>query len=167
MNWREAYLTQALSDYEVFQELNTGRYPKCHKLHYLQMATEKLAKGFLCSPRGLPPKKTHFAFVRFLKVTKKRPKIRKGLGFGSDHLAYSAYIDSLLPVAERIEKLVPIGGALDKINAEYPWVDSTRQVHCPCLHTFPDLQKTELVRIQTLVSDLFRISRLYTVLMPR
>jgi len=157
MNWREAYLAQAWSDYQVFQKLNIERHPLCHKLHYLQMATEKLAKGFLCSANDPPPKKTHFALVRFLQVSKTRPEWRRQLGYGDNSAAYKSYINSLLPLADKIEKLAPVGGAFDRSNPEYPWLDEAGKVNCPALYKFPDFGKTELAKIQTLISNLFRI----------
>ncbi|MEW6112548.1 MAG: hypothetical protein AB1664_10505 [Thermodesulfobacteriota bacterium] len=162
MNWRDAYLAQAWSDYQIFRVLNKGRYPLCHKLHYLQMATEKLAKGFLYSSKGKPPQKTHYVFVRFLKVSKGRPEWRKKLGFDEHNSkAYATYIDSLIPVADRIEKLAPVGGDFDKVNPEYPWTDDKGDVNCPCRYSFPEFEKTELIKIQKLVSDLFRIIGLH------
>jgi hypothetical protein len=57
MTWRDAFLKQAHSDYSVYKKLNELRLPLCHKLHYLQMATEKLAKAYQCNNRNTPPKK--------------------------------------------------------------------------------------------------------------
>lgn len=161
MNWRDAFLTQAWSDYQLFEKLNSERCPLCHKLHYLQMATEKLAKSFLCSPKSdNPPRKTHYAFVRFLKLSKQRHHWRKGLGYEHNLNAYASYIDSLIPVAERIEKLAPVGGNFDKVNPEYPWIDGERIVICPALHHFSEFKKTDLVKIRDLVFRLFRIIKL-------
>jgi hypothetical protein len=157
MNWRVAYFTQAWSDYEVFKKLSTEPRKICHKLHYLQMATEKLAKGFLCSAKGNPPGKTHYLFVRFLKVSKSRPELRRNLGFEHNSRAYTSYIDSLIPVADQIEKLAPVGGNFDKINPEYPWIDDRGLVNCPAMYHFPEFRKTELIKIQTLLSNLFRV----------
>jgi hypothetical protein len=157
MNWRQAYFCQARSDYDVFRTLNDQRQPLCHKLHYLQMASEKLAKGFLCDPNGANPhRRTHYAFVNFLKVSKGRPDLRNRLGYGHNYKAYSAYIDSLLPLAERIEKLAPVGGDFDTMNPEYPWIDARGDVICPANYNFPDFGKTELAQIQKLLSGLFR-----------
>jgi len=157
MNWREAYFTQAWSDYRVFRGLNTERHPLCHKLHYLQMAAEKLAKGFLCSTNDPPPKRTHLAFVPFLHVSKTRPEWRRQLGYGDNYRAYTSYIDSLLPLAEKIERLAPVGGTFDRTNPEYPWKDEEGKVTCPALYGFPDFGRTELAKIQVLLSNLFRI----------
>ncbi len=53
MDWRTANLTQARSDFEMLQTLSRQQAPPCHQLHYLQMSTEKLAKGFSTPPMGL------------------------------------------------------------------------------------------------------------------
>lgn len=49
VDWRAAYLKQAYSDFEVAKVLMTeaaaGRVARCHMLHYLQMALEKLRKA--------------------------------------------------------------------------------------------------------------------------
>ena len=47
MTWREGYLQQAESEFSLYRGLNRGNRPICHQLHYLQMATGKLAKSYL------------------------------------------------------------------------------------------------------------------------
>ena len=83
------------------------------------MATEKLAKSYLCNPKSNPPK-THYAFVNFLRITKRRPETREKLGYGNNYNAYSSYIDTIIDFAEKIEKLAPVGGNFDRVNPEYP-----------------------------------------------
>jgi len=156
MKWRQAFLKQAISDYSVFKELNKSQFPLCHKLHYLQMATEKLAKAYLCSPNGGPPPKIHNAFVRFLKVSKGRPEIRRKLGYDNNYNAYNSYIDNSLETAEKIEKLAPVGGSHERLNPEYPWLDTSNSIICPACYSFPEFSKLELVKIQTLISSLIR-----------
>jgi hypothetical protein len=52
MIWRTAYFMQAQNDYSVFREFKRrADIAMCQKLHYLQMATEKLAKAW----RSVPP----------------------------------------------------------------------------------------------------------------
>jgi hypothetical protein len=42
-----AFYAQARSDWELYQRLTTmPDVPRCHQLHYLQMACEKLAKAY-------------------------------------------------------------------------------------------------------------------------
>ena len=53
LDWRTAYFQQAKSDYEMLLKLLSEEdIPPCQSLHYLQMTTEKLAKGLLTRPGG-------------------------------------------------------------------------------------------------------------------
>jgi len=45
--WSKVFLEQASSDWQVYEHLKGTHFPNCHALHYLQMATEKLAKAYL------------------------------------------------------------------------------------------------------------------------
>ncbi len=157
MNWRDGYLIQAWSDYAVFREMNQGRFPLCHKLHYLQMVTEKLAKGISCHIFGKGPVKTHAGFTELLRYSKRRKNLHEGLRFGGKSRAYASYIDSLMPLADKIEKLAPVGGNFDQINPEYPWKDVNGDITCPTEYGFPEFRQRDLARIQDLVSGLFRI----------
>lgn len=62
-DWRTAYFCQARSDYETLQLLEEAGAPFCQRLHYLQMATEKLAKGFATAPGGPQQPKVHRGYV--------------------------------------------------------------------------------------------------------
>jgi len=159
MTWRDGYLRQAESDYGIYSELNKRRAPLCHRLHYLQMASEKLAKSFLCYGSHKPYKKTHYALVRFLKSTKRRPAISRLLGYRNNHLAYCAYIDSLLDVTERVENLAPVGGNHDKLNPEYPWKDAFGKIQVPADYPFIEFAVTDLAKMQTLMASLLRIAK--------
>lgn len=99
MGWHEAYLAQARSEEAIRKPLTAARVQYCHRLHYLQMVTEKLAKAMLTltgSPKPAPT--THAAFVRMLQVIKGRRDIRQQLGF-TDATLFKNYIDSLLDLA--------------------------------------------------------------------
>src|SRR5690606_3248440 len=43
--WAIAYASQARSDWELYETLQACGEPRCHQLHYLQMASEKRASG--------------------------------------------------------------------------------------------------------------------------
>ena len=45
---------QAKSDYDIFELLKSQDKAQCHQLRYLQMVTEKLAKGYFWRS-GTPP----------------------------------------------------------------------------------------------------------------
>lgn len=156
MSWRDAFLKQSRSDYETLRHLSDQRVPLCHRLHYLQMASEKLAKACLCRPGGGHPGTTHHVQERMLRVLKGRPDVRRCLGYGEDCLAYCRYIDSLLPVARAVENLAPVGGDCTTANPEYPWQPSPGQVICPTEYGFAEFAKTDVVKFQTLVCGLLR-----------
>ena len=116
--WRTAYLKQASSDLAVFDTII--KHPLCQRLHYLQMATEKLAKAYLSPPGGERPLPTHKAFVRFLQVCRADRRIRQACGMAGDQ--FRAHVSSLLEIADRVQDLAPAGD-MEKPNPEYPWQD--------------------------------------------
>jgi len=73
-DWRTAFLLQARSDHAAFRLLlDAARNDPallCQCLHYLQMTTEKLAKGFLTPPNGPRPPAVHHAFTRFVQTAR-------------------------------------------------------------------------------------------------
>lgn len=157
MTWRKAYFTQAQNDYNLFLEFKKrSDIAMCQKLHYLQMSTEKLAKAFLSPPSGEQPPRVHAALVRFLRMSKSRPEIRRQLGYAENYRAYCSYIDSLLGVAEQIELLAPVGGQ-ERINPEYPWDAGGGSVICPSLYGFSEFGRQELIAFQHLTDALFRV----------
>ena len=117
MDWRSACLEQAKSDYDMFASVRDTA-PLCHSLHYLQMTTEKLAKGLLTEVGGPRPAKTHDAFVRLMRTAKVRPEYKKACGIKSSS-QFVQYIDKLLDIAQQVENLSPDGP--DHPNPEYPW----------------------------------------------
>lgn len=157
MSWNDAFLSQAWSDYQVFRGLNESRHPNCHKLHYLQMTTEKLAKACLMEITGnSPPKKTHDAFVRFLQYTKSYPLWKKRLGYEQKKREYAAYIGRMIPIADKIEKLAPALSGSSQPNPEYPWTSCGGYIQCPADYDFPEIKRHELGMITALVTNLFR-----------
>lgn len=155
--WREAFFRQARSDFEMFRELNRPGRPLCHKLRYLQMAMEKLAKAFLCSRTEGPPKRTHFALTRFLQLSKGMPQLRREPGCPeTNYRACVAYIDSLVPTARRIEALAPATASPEGVNVEYPWQTDAGDVVSPVDCRFPELSRTELSKFVVPAANLFR-----------
>lgn len=159
MTWQQAFLTQAKDDYEMFVHLNEISSAECQQLHFLQMATEKLAKAFLCGLDNAPPKTSHDALTKFLRVIKGRPEIRKKLGYAKNHVAFASYIDSLLPIAGQIENLAPEGGNLRKINPEYPWESHTGEIVAPVDFKYRYIlgRQMEISRFKTLIENLIHI----------
>lgn len=159
MDWRTAFLLQARSDFAIFQRLNDSPTDYCHRLHYMQMATEKLAKSLLSPPHSDPPEASHAAFVRMLQVLKTRKDVRRQLGFRHT-AAYRAYLDSLLELASRVERLAPSLAGPNEPNPEYPWRDSkTQDVIVPAQFAFDefDLKNPKMLKLAALVGALLRI----------
>jgi len=174
MTWSEAYLLQVRSDWQIYQ---TQQQPvsDCHSLHYLQMATEKLGKAFLIAGgnasasvhtslvsfarnSALASKTNHKAFVRFLQVAAHNPDLQRLLQMNRRQLR--AYIRSLLPIADEIERLAPAlarGGP----NAEYPWETPAETIHATATYRFPfsrQLRTPKGIKLLTLITIIFEHS---------
>jgi hypothetical protein len=160
MGWHEAYLEQARSEHSILRRLGAPDVEYCHRLHYLQMVGEKLAKAMLTPPGSASPAPTkHTAFVRMLQVLKTRPEIRRQLGYREAGV-FKGYIDSLLVLAGKIERLSPDQAGLDRPNPEYPWRDSAaNQIRAPAGYDFPEFDPRDprMIKIHRLVGKLLRI----------
>jgi hypothetical protein len=125
------YLAQARSDLRAF-DLLTGANT-CHRVHYLQMMTEKLAKAYFWR-RGQPLKKRHDYFVRFMRAAGGRGDVGRAVGIQpSAH--WQSYVDAVLPAAHLIEQMAP-AEAGDGPNAEYPWPHDAPTT-APATYVFP------------------------------
>jgi hypothetical protein len=122
-----------------------------------------LGKAFL-TPAGsmTPAPMNHKAFVRMLQQIKTRPEIRRQLGYRNAS-AFRSYIDSLLNLATRIQRLSPDQAGLTQPNPEYPWwTDATMtQVVAPADYRFPEfdpLQDRCVAKIDKLIGSLLRLA---------
>lgn len=163
MDWREGFRYQAISDYAMYKRLiKDSKVERCHSLHFLVMATEKLAKYFL-TPAGHRPKLTHRRFKDFVLQAKIRPELRRACKFGNYPASpeqFRKYCIDLVPAAERIESLTP-QGTMDTVNPEYPWEqrvpDNTNrqgfslEVIVPCFHSYKDFDPKRDTRIQNMM----------------
>jgi hypothetical protein len=137
----EAFIAQARSDWGVQRLLAEQKgVAVCHRLHYLQMVCEKLAKAYRLrdtkSPVGeLVSKHTGFEkFVgAFFTVALKDEYRGKDAQLGG-------LIKRARALARAIEKLAP---AIDRVdapeNVEYPWERDDR-VTAPCSYSFPSIE---------------------------
>jgi hypothetical protein len=118
--WWEVFLMQAKSDWQVYEHLDKTALPQCHALHYLQMATEKLAKAYLLAgPTDIGKvRSTHRALTRFLQLAYRSTGLQEEMGMTVKQLR--EYIKQLLPLAYELESLAP-SLAGDGPNPEYPW----------------------------------------------
>ena len=113
------FLVQAKADFVVFTLLKENqKLPRCHALHYLQMATELLGKA--SSWKDGPVAKSHKALVRFLRGLVSNKQAQRQLGYLGQNQNWIQTIRKLTPLAESIQQLAP-ALANDGPNAEYPW----------------------------------------------
>jgi hypothetical protein len=160
-NWRKAFLRQARSENAVRHRLNHPRVEYSHRLHYFQMVAEKLAKGLTVDPDSHePPPTSHQSLVRLLQMLKGWSHIRNQLGY-KDANTFRSFIDSLLSIAEQIERLAPSGVRLTEPNPEYPWMDpATAIVRAPCDYSFEAFghQNWKVAKLSDLIDSLLRIT---------
>lgn len=136
--YQELWWQQAQSDYEVFALVRGIGQPQCHSLHYLQMATEKLAKAYFWR-EGRPRPKSHVGFVQFLRflgaVRQEERERLAGLFSFNRFLDFQKRIKTLLPIAYDLERLAP-SLANEGPNPEYPWPHTQPEV-APAKYNFP------------------------------
>jgi len=163
-NWRTALLAQAQSDYRMFLKINdlSESSNQSYSLHFLQMATEKLAKG-LMSNGSMPAPQTHKAFQKFVQKAHRHESIRKACGFEKYIDGFISYLKSIQNMAQFIENLAPAG--LEAPNPEYPWeerklVDNCIKVvvHVPYLYTWPewDVNMPQIVKLLEFIKCCFK-----------
>jgi hypothetical protein len=116
-----AFGRQARSDYQTFVLLAGlgGAVDVCQKLHYLQMAAEKISKAYLASEEA-PPPRVHNTFLGFVRREARfNTAIMAECGFRSKQ-RYGEYLRGLEPMAGELDALAP---AVDPPphNPEYPW----------------------------------------------
>jgi hypothetical protein len=161
VSWRDSFLRQARSDDNVRRRLDDPLVEYSHRLHYFQMVAEKLAKGFMTGPEEAePPRASHNAFVRLLQTVKGRPDIRRQLGY-DDAVVFRAFIDSLLDLADQIERLAPSAAGFTQPNPEYPWRDpATNTIHVPAEFDFQlfDPRNPKMIKMERLLQALLRIA---------
>lgn len=138
-----AFATQGRSDWEVYKHLSAltkPSFPQCHALHYLQMATEKIAKAYRIRDTAADVDdlvKHHTGFVEFINQFFRCETIRDE--FRERDAALQTLQRNATALAREIEKLAP---ATDRLaspeNAEYPW-ERDEAILIPCNFGFPNL----------------------------
>lgn len=142
--WGQAFAKQAMADFTAWDELqgNTA-VASCQKLHFLQMACEKLCKAHLCKHSGADPltlqsshtyiaKNLDIIIRQQLSLTPKPPSNGKFL------LSYCKHL------AREIELLHPSvdDGGRQPANCEYPW-EQGGKLYVPAECSFPALNLIE------------------------
>jgi hypothetical protein len=133
--WSEAFLAQAKSDWQIYEHLEKTAFSKCHTLHYLQMATEKLAKAYLLKGRTDIKfvRSTHQALTRYLQALSRNRRLQAAMGMAGKQLR--VHVQQLLPLAHELEKLAP-ALADDGPNPEYPWEAPKGVFNVPAMYEF-------------------------------
>ena len=168
--WAAAYAKQSKSDYLVYEEIISAspEVEECHRLHYLQMACEKIAKAyrFRDTETSIEDLTTeHVAFSKFIENFLGCAEIKARWRGQEEKLSQIRRLARLL--AREIEKLAP---AVDRErspqNAEYPWADGERII-VPCEYSYPNVSLLKevvgrnflkLIKIAILDFDKIRIA---------
>src|ERR1700736_5510082 len=105
MTWSRAFAAQAKADLEARDWLlRNARLPRCHELHFLQMACEKICKAYLMTRPGVDPRGLQGSHAY---VAKNLPLIAKQF-FAQQmvHLPKDSHVvRSIRILAEQIERL--------------------------------------------------------------
>ena len=138
--WREAFFQQAIDENKIRLLLCKERVAYSHQLHYLQMVSEKVAKGFLSQfDEHNPPRSSHIAFVALLQILRRLAADYAGvLGYRMTPKRFAEHIKGLLPLAHSIQSLAPSIGTGP--NPEYPWETDDGNVIAPVAHDFSHLE---------------------------
>jgi hypothetical protein len=139
--WASAFAVQSQSDWQVYARLTAEpEVPACHKLHYLQMACEKIAKAYRCRDTSASLEellKRHVGFAKFIGSFLASPSIKEAYRGRDAQLQEVSRLTRAL--AREIEKLAPaVDRAGSPENAEYPW-ESGADIIAPCQYTYPRL----------------------------
>lgn len=110
------FLDQANSDYGIY--LHCKQKSVCHRLHYLQMCTEKLSKVWFWRLLSTPGR-GHWTFEPFLRglETSGRTDFHEMFGY-SNAKRFQLLKPKIFDIARRIQDLAP---GLNNANPEYPW----------------------------------------------
>jgi hypothetical protein len=128
--WARAFWWQAESDLTVYDVLTApaqAALPRCHGLHYLQMACEKVAKAYrardtaaeLHGDNGLL--RRHVGFEKFMKSFLLSPQVQSEYEGRTEQLQQVG--KAVRALAREVEKLAPaVDAAVAPENTEYPWI---------------------------------------------
>lgn len=139
-DWAAAYAKQSRSDFAIYALMSAeaSGISACHRLHYLQMACEKIAKAYRFRDTSTASEDlltSHVAFSKFIECFLTSPAMKQRYR-GKDARLRNV-IRYARKYARAVEELAP---AVDRentpCNAEYPWEDE-HGVVVPCEYTYP------------------------------
>ncbi len=139
--WDRAFAIQAEADLQTYKCLQGHRdVPMCHKLHFLQMACEKLCKAHLCKAGSDPValQSSHRYIGKNLPVVVKQQLAR----LDRKVVGRDGYpMNQIRQLAREIELLSPAVDDNKKRpeNCEYPWQVSPGEIRTPLEYQFPNL----------------------------
>lgn len=137
-DWARGYARQALSDLDAREALCGTKVHKCHRLHFLQMAAEKVCKAYsIKTGRHGPVWKSHVCVKEYLPLLARHfyTVIDGGKQKSQRQIA------SIKHFAGEIDLLAPAYSleGLRKDNSEYPWEDGKGKICIPCEYSFPNI----------------------------
>lgn len=153
-SWARACAKQALSDLDAREALVEAGSRKCHRLHFLQMASEKVSKAHLTKANGHDNVRNRHDYV-----AKHLPTIARifyaAINDGNELRGWE--IQEIRRLAKEIEVLSPAcdGGNLREDNSEYPWENGRGGVCTPCEYSFPNIDdgSRAIVRLIRLIRE--------------
>jgi hypothetical protein len=136
--WSRAFASQALSDLDLHSLLMQANAAKCHRLHFLQMAAEKVCKAFLIQANGFDSLKlTHTVIEKNLPLVLRRQLAKENYSSA----VLKARLKQVRLLGREVELASPAcdeaGARTD--NSEYPWLMTAGTVQTPHLYSFPNI----------------------------
>lgn len=140
-DWRRAFARQAQADLHAHDILcRHTDVPECQRLHFLQMACEKLVKAHLHdqSQSGTYSSKSHAVIANKLPMIVRYWHGRRTRGKRMRREMF----DRVKHLAQQIELLAPAvdAGGRQPQNCEYPYQGPGGEVRCPATDSWPNLE---------------------------
>ncbi len=135
--WSRAFARQALSDLDARELLDVPTLSRCHSLHFLQMAAEKVCKAYLHAT-GNTVKQSHSV------VRKHLPSIARDLS--AERAMSGSRLKALKHLAVEIDLLAPAlrGEGTRQDNVEYPWESTDGIVIAPIDFAFSPIEDNQI-----------------------
>ncbi len=162
----EAYATQSQSDFKVYRDFLQDT-EECHRLHFLQMACEKIAKAYrLRDTPNFPEENlySHVFFSKFILSLLTSPEIK------NRYRARDAKLKQMVRDGQRLSRQIEtLAPAVDReqipSNVEYPWIEGNA-VFTPCLYGYANFSLLttpggrEFLRLITIAIEDFQSIRI-------
>jgi len=136
-DWSRAFARQALSDLDARELLDIQGVSRCHSLHFLQMASEKVCKAYLHAT-GNTVKESHSVVRKHLLSIARE--------FGAERAMSGSRLKVLKLLAVEIDLLAPAlrDGGTRQDNVEYPWENSDGVVVAPIDFPFSSVEDSQI-----------------------